>query len=835
MGSGASGRALARKATESEWTPRLVAGVPWQVRLCIPLLALSGCAALLYELVWFQQLELVIGSSAVSLGVLLSVFMGGMCAGSLLFPRFVPEHIPPFRAYAALELGIALCAGLVWIELPLVNGLYAAAGGQGAWGLTLRAVVAAACLLPPTLLMGAVLPALSRWTRQAPAGVSWVGVLYASNTLGAVAGCLLAGFYLLRIHDMATATLTAAGINAALGAFALLMPLSSPAPRPGPAPVAPATDAGPRSEVVAVHVVVFLSGLCALGGEVVWTRLLAMLLGATVYTFSIILAVILLGICVGGGLGANLARGSANARRDLGLVQGLLALAVAWAAFQIDRSLPYWPIAPGLSRDPWNNFQLDFIRCLWALAPAATLWGASFPLALAAAGRRHDPARLVASVYAANTLGAIAGALLFTFVVLPVFGSQAAQRLMVLLSLAGLWVALVPSAWPSRRLLPRLGTAAVLALATLAAVPLVRSLPGVPGDVIAFGRSLAFRRGLQDPRTGKRVALPQVLYAGEGLNESVAVSEDSGVRLFHVSGKIEASTSPKDMRLQRLLGLIPAIAHPHPRAVLIVGFGAGVTAGTFVNCPTMSRIVICELEPRIPKHVAPYFSAENFHVVSDPRVQIVYDDARHFLLTTKEHFDIITSDPIHPWVKGSAVLYSKQYFQLVKEHLNPGGVVSQWAPLYQSSEATIKGELATFMTVFPEATVWGNLDKGQGYDLVLMGGATRPRFDLDEVEARLERPEYAALVHSMQAVGFASWQDLLYTYAGRSRDLAPWLAGAVLNEDGSLKLQYQAGMESLVEQEADIYSDMTQFRTFPTDLFVGSEQHVSELREKGEP
>jgi spermidine synthase len=329
------------------------------------------------------------------------------------------------------------------------------------------------------------------------------------------------------------------------------------------------------------------------------------------------------------------------------------------------------------------------------------------------------------------------------------------------------------------------------------------------------------------------VPLPRVLYTGEGLNESVAVTTDEQVRLFHVSGKIEASTAPKDMRLQRMLGSLPALVHPGPRSVLVVGFGAGVTAGTFLDYPSVQRVVICELEPLIPQHVGPFFAAENHRVATDPRVTIVHDDARHFMLTSKEHFDVITSDPIHPWVRGSAVLYSREYFELVRARLAPGGLVTQWVPLYQSSEATIREELATFMTAFPGATVWANRDRGQGYDLVLLGGAAPTRIALDVLSERWNAPDHDAARRVLAAAGFADWSDLLATYAGRQSDLTPWLAGAEINEDRSLHLMYQAGLESLIEQEGDIYARMSQYRAFPQDLFVGTPENVERVIAKG--
>ena len=343
----------------------------------------SGLAALIYEIVWFQLLEFVIGSTAVSLAVLLGTFMGGMCLGSLAFARIIPASLHPLRVYAAMEFGIGLIAILVLYFLPAAADLYASIGGQGFTGILFRALLCAAFLLAPTVLMGATLPCAARWVESTPQGVSWLGILYTGNLAGAVFGCLLAGFYLLRLYDMATATFVAAAINALCATLAFL--LAAFAPHQAPAAPTAADRAPLRLESVAVYLTIAISGLTALGAQVVWTRLLSLLLGASVYTFSIILAVFLLGLGLGSSAGSLLARSGRNSLVMLGWCQFFLVAAIAWAAFSIDAWLPYWPVDPRFSTNPWLTFQLDLARCLWAVLPAACLWGASFPLALAAA------------------------------------------------------------------------------------------------------------------------------------------------------------------------------------------------------------------------------------------------------------------------------------------------------------------------------------------------------------------------------------------------------------------------------------------------------------------
>jgi spermidine synthase len=793
----------------------------------------SGCAALIYEIVWFQMLQLVIGSSAVSLGVLLGTFMGGMCLGSILLPRWISAHRNPLRVYACLEIGIGLIGIAILFGMPEVGSVYTTSMGHGHAGMALRGIVAAVCLLPPTLLMGATLPAIARSIEATRSGVSWLGFFYGGNIAGAVFGCLLAGFYLLRVYDLAIATYVAVTINLGVAVVALLLAAWMPQPEQ----VNDQHDekvAGPAGAWT-VYLAICLSGLCALGAEVIWTRLLTLLLGGTVYTFSIILTVFLVGLGIGSSLGSWFGRTSSRPGLALGLCQFLLAAAIAWTAWQVSTSLPYWPIRPSLSTSPWFNLQLDLLRCLWAILPAACLWGASFPLALAAAASPgQDPGRLVGRVYAANTVGAIIGAVLFSLVLIEQAGTRQSQRLLMSLSAVSAAVVLMPVVWKRspakpgnspRRLLPRIaGTLVVAAFVGVVAWG-ARRVPEIPWELVAYGRNLPTELGRS-----------MMVYMGEGMNSSVAVSVNwDGVRNFHVSGKVEASSEPQDMRLQRMLGHIPALMHPHPKTVLVVGCGAGVTAGSFLVHPSVERVVICEIEPLIPQFVVRYFPAENYNVFDDPRVQWVYDDARHFVLTTREKFDIITSDPIHPWMKGAATLYTAEYFELCRQHLNPGGILTQWVPLYESNPDAVKSELATLFHVFPEGTIWGNDAQGKGYDTVLLAQNEPLKVDVDQLMERLNREDHVSVARSLQDVGFLSVMDLLGTYAGGAADLAPWLKDAEINHDRNLRLQYLAGMGLNALREGAIYEEMLKHRTYPESLFVASERSKAELRRRLAP
>jgi spermidine synthase len=784
----------------------------WPLPLLLILAIGSGAAALIYEIVWFQLLELTLGSSAVSLAVILATFMGGTCLGSFILPRVISSERNSLRVYAAIEISTGLLGILVLALMPLAGRVYFAWSGYGLPGFLLRGIVAAVCLLPPTLLMGATLPALARRLSDMSTtshGVSWLGFIYGANIAGAVIGCLLAGFYLLREYDVTTATIAAAAINVVIAGVALVLAsleIQPPEPMEAEVPEDAQTPAGNAM----VYVAIGLSGLCALAAESIWTRILGLLLGASVYTFSIILIVFLAGLGIGSSMGSLISRILVRPRVALGWCQLLLGGAISWTAYNLAASLPYWPVNPAISSNIWFNFQLDLDRALWALLPPTLLWGASFTLALASiALKKNDGARLFAGIYAANTLGAIVGALAASLVLMTWIGSQHAQQLLIGLSMiAGLLLIL-----PGRR-----ASAAVTGvIAVIAGGLLVYSVPPVSKLLIAHGRYASTWVGKGD-----------IVFAEEGLNSSVAVSDfPNDVRTFHVAGKIQASNVPRDMRLQRMLGHLTSLTPARPRSVLVIGCGAGITAGAVSIDPEVERVTIVEIEPLVPQAASKFFNEQNFDVIGSSKVQLHIDDGRHFLLTTKEKYDAITVDPLDPWVKGAANLYTREFFDVARAHLNPGGVVTMYIQLFETNQAAVQSSIATFFEVFPNGTIWGNTYQGQGHDMVLLGQMEPLRIDLDAMEKRIEGNRIA---QSLADIGMNSTLDLFATYAGRRADLTEWLRNAAINRDRNLRMQYLAGFGLNLDESAAIYSGMLAYRRFPADLFTSKEGRVDFLR-----
>ncbi len=790
----------------------------------------SGCAALVYEVVWFHLLRLVIGGSWVSLGILLGSFMGGMCVGSFALAWVVPARFHPLRVYAALELAIGAIGGTLPWWLPPVSNWYLQVADESLTGISARAAVAAVAILPATILMGATLPAVARWVKSTPEGLSQLGVFYGANTIGAVLGCLAAGFVLLPQTDAVFTSHVAAGINGLIAIAAFALAAVTPYQ---PAVKAEGADTTTQQNAPAiVCVVIALSGFAALGAEVVWTRLLSLLFGSTVYTFAIILAVFLAGLGIGSTVAARWVKRTSRPLYWLAVAQLAIVCLGPYANFVITRVVPYWE-RPSVveTQDVFAVFAHDTLRTALAVLPSTFFWGASFPLALAAAGRgQGDSGRLVGQIYAANTLGAIIGSLVVSATLVPWIGSQYTQQVIVLASGAAAALAFgaarrLPAAAANGNEPPFLfttqGRYAPLMIAVVAALVVVVPPSGM------FGRSL-------HPALWNSVY--RHVFEREGRTATVVVQqhESSDFRAICIGGKVEASNFAPDLRCQRLLGHLPALVHGAPKKVLIVGLGTGTTAGCFVIHPEVDEIVICEIEPVVTEVASRYFGKENNRVVDDLRTTIHFDDARHFLATTDQKFDIITSDPINSWIRGAATLYSTEYFELCKQHLNPGGVVVQWIPLYEKDRATAKCELGTFLEAFRHATLWTSWRSSDGpdlrHDIIAVGQLEPTTLDLARLDRRIQANE--KLKAKLEEVNLATIAGLMAQFAGRGEDLRPWLAGAEINRDASLRLEYLAGLSLWMAQADAIFQEIAAYRRYPADILRNDAAYKDDILQR---
>ena len=754
------------------------------------------------------------------------MFHGGLFLGSLLFHKYISIDKHPLRIYAWLEFGIGIFGILILLLLPQITRVYTSYVEHGYLNIFLRALISVVCLLPPTILMGATLPAISRWMKMTRTGVSRVGFFYSANIAGSIIGVFIAGFFLLRLYDVAVTTSFAVILNICIGLISLfiahrtkyrVVPITFKA-IPAPVPTR------------LVHIAIALSGVGALGAQIVWMRNLSLLFGATVYTFSIILSVFLIGLGIGSFLGSWLPRKIKSPAIAFVSFQLLLVVCIPYAALSIIYLIPDLHFMA--EYQGWITKSIDdLLRSSVAMLPATILWGASFPVALSMAGLgQSDPGKPVGRVYAANTAGAIIGAVAISLFVIPFLGTRAAQQILTWSAVLAALVILIPLLLDTvsfgidraNRRFKKYSIIASVCISALALAFVASHLIPIPhGGMIGYGRDV-FRWDSPE----------KYLYTREGINSSIAVSRErkTGYLNFHISGKVVASNWPADMRNQRILGHLPALLHPQPKSILIIGFGSGVTAGTFVLYPGVERIVIVEIEPEVPLAASKFFRAENYDVLNDKRTEIIVDDARHFVTTTKEKFDIITTDPIHPWIKGASALYTAEFYQLLKERLNPGGFVTQWVPLYETNEAAVKIEIRTFFEAFPYASLWNTSDSPifSGYDVVMLGQLDPIVINSEKIQDRLDSSP--TIKNSLSVVKYDSAMSVLKTFSGQINDIATWLEGAELNRDKNLRLEYLAG-QSLDDYGKDkIHYAMTKDLSYPKSIFSVSSSEENTLR-----
>ena len=762
---------------------------------------LSGATALVYQVVWVRSLTLVFGGSHQAVAVVLAIFMAGLGLGGYLIGRRVDRVRRPLALYGLLELGIAASALGVMALVRVYPTIYVAlAGGRAESTLyvtTLRTLFSILALAVPTILMGGTLPVLARCLAGGPATLGRpLSFLYGLNTLGAVVGAVLAGFVLLPLYPLSAALYAAVGVNVLLGLLGFALQARRPpraadaAPPPGPA--GPGDASGARS-VAATLVLggIAVSGFCALGYEVLWTRVLTLGVGASVYGFTVMLVAFLVGIALGSqawGLAAALAGEGTRRRPALGWL-GLILIASGLTAFLVTISIRDVPTtavrvqallahggAVSFAVRVWAGFALALS---YMVVPAFFL-GVAFPLAGELHARcRRSVGGAVGEVLAANTLGAILGASVSGFALIHLFGIETSLYLLHALNVgAGL---VVLAAAGARRALP--AAAAGLTLAGLLVLA-VWPLRIWDTSYLAMFRSNQPEAFATPAMVREAVENTDVLYYAEGVESIVSVVRvKGGAQAFITNGRVESSTELKEQQCVLVLGHLPMLLAEQPRHVLVVGLGTGMTLGATALHPGVERLTLVELEPKV-MGVAGTFAAYNHRVLDDPRLRTVFNDGRNFLLTTRETFDVITADPIHPWFRGAGYLYTAEYFRLVAARLNPGGVVAQWLPIYELTPADLRSIVRTFREHFRYTLLWLTY-----HDAQLIGSNTPLMID----EARLaRRMAVPAVAEDLGRIAMGSVPDLLSYFVMGSQGMADFGRGATLNTDDRLYLEFSA-------------------------------------------
>lgn len=739
--------------------------------------ALSGAAALIYQVSWVRLLALHMGHGLASVSTVLAAFMGGLALGAALAGRVAPR-LPPVRAlrlYAALEWTVAASALVIPLAIGQFHPLLAATYNDGAGGITfgvVRALSSLIILILPCCALGATLPLACRWfVRHGDDTGAQAGTLYAVNVVGATVGVLLAGFYLLPTVGLRSTTTVAALLSATAGLIGWVIarqrgvgsPLMSPHPHvrvAGPpshrrqradrARVVASSEVTERSRPHLAAASVAVSGFVGLVCEVAWTRALALVIGPTTYAFSVMLASFIAGIAVGAIVGSALARRARHPRAWLALaLLGVAAgnLAASWYIAEIPLKLAG---AVAGSEVPFSAMlYLTSTIVAMLLLPLAIWLGMVFPLALDLASRRTETvAADVALVYSANTAGAIGGALLCGFVLVPVLGL--ASTLAGASLIAAAWGLVLVLSAPHRRDRPAGVVIAAAVLAVAIAAP-----PRWNPELLTAG-AYTYARRVNHPDLETALTAGELLYLGEGAAGTVTVRKLAATTSLAIDGKVDASNGA-DMLTQKLLAHLPLLLHPEPSDVLVIGLGSGVTLGSALTHP-IGRADVVEISPLVVE-ASRYFEGDNHHALDDPRTRLVVGDGRTHLRLSSRQYDVIVSEPSNPWMAGVASLFTQEFFRSARQRLAPGGILCQWAHTYDITDDDLTSIVATFASVFPDGTMWLVGDA----DLLLLGARHPLEGQVDQIARSWQRTGIAA---DLAEVGALDPAHLLALYLG---------------------------------------------------------------------
>jgi len=709
------------------------------------LLTLSGACALVYQMAWLREFRLVFGGATPATASVLAIFMAGLGAGSAWFGRRIERAANPLKWYALIETGVGVSALLTPFLISAVRSLYTSTGGVVGLGLApatlVQLALASAVLAVPCFLMGGSLPAAFKWAEtDADPQRGALGVLYGLNTLGALTGVVVSTFWLLEHWGIRATVFAAAGVNLLIGATAWVVAQRHTPGAPVPK-VEPALASPVKAPPVFVYVAAGVTGFTFFLSELVWFRMLAPLVGSSVYGFGLILALALAGIGLGG-----LWYRSRWASRAGAVSLGALALIAAWQAVLL--ALP-WALGDRIAVLAIDLSQLRAYGVAgqvfgWTLvssllvAGPALMAGIQFPMLVGLLGEgTRDAGRHVGYAYAANTFGAIAGSLLGGFILLPMLTAPGCWWLVVFMTAAlsvGAWLLSIRSA--PRRM--SLGTAALvvgsMVLLTTPDGPSAawRHEPAGYGRVDPLPVSV---NGLRDWLNAARQTKP---FAFEGREASVAIASGNNGWSFFVNGKADGAAFG-DANTQVMLGLLPAMLHAAPTRAFVVGLGTGSTAGWLADVPGMAQVDVVELEPGMPHLAGTYFAPVNRQVMAKPNVNLIIGDARETLLVSGPSYDLILSEPSNPYRAGVATLFTQEYYEAVRARLGDGGLFAQWLQGYEVDSTAVQLVYATLTSVFPYVETWATGSN----DLVFITHQSPPSYSLEQLRRRVTEPPFA--------------------------------------------------------------------------------------------
>jgi spermidine synthase len=757
----------------------------------------SGAAGLIDQVVWSKALGLIFGHTAYAVATVLAVFMAGLASGSAWIGGRSERWDRPIALYGWLELAVAATAAISLAGLVGVRAAYVAAypyaAGNASVLLMLRFVGSALVLFLPTFLMGGTLPVLVRGlTRNSAEIAARLSRLYWINTAGAVAGTFAAGFLFLPSLGLRRTLAIAVALNLVVAAVALVLAREEPTRAssndlhlPGKVETSPAS-APSRFFLICFAIV----GATAMSYEIGWTRLLSTQLGSSTYAFTLMLGTFLAGIVLGSAMFERWSRRRVPGSMTFAVTQTLMALAaLAFLAF-FTRLIEVLPPILSATHESFRGLVLaQFVTSALAMLPTAVVFGFNFPaVVVLIAGPRlaigTGAGAAVGRAYAWNTLGAIVGAITAGFWLMPRLGS-----FHLLAATAGVNLALAGAIPFNSALRPTWKTLAVAGnVLLLIAAAFVGFSNYFYDPAVASFNTMMYWNLYDRPLTLRENAHAlDIVYFRDGLNANISVARTGDYIALRTNGKVDASNH--DATTQLLLGHLAALAHP-PRRVLLVGFGSGMTASALAGYPELERLDVVEIEPAVVG-AAPLLAQLNRNVLLDPRVHVTFDDARNFLFTTREKYDLIISEPSNPWIAGVATLFTREFYAAVRGRLAPGGVFVQWMQAYSLYPEDLCMLFATFLSEFHGATLW----HGDAPDLILMAPSPPTGEILQRAQALygLSRPH-----DDFAQLGMEEAAGLFGFYLLDDDGLRKFSSGAQINTDDQTLLEYHAPRSLLV-------------------------------------
>jgi spermidine synthase len=797
-------RAAATSTPTSSYSPNTI-------KLVAACFFLSGATGLIYEVLWARMLGLVFGATTLAVSTVLAAFMGGLAIGSGLAGRRGAAVKRPVRAYGLIEIGIALYALAVPFLFTFVDNLYAIIWQNfhpGFFAFSVwRFLLSCVMLLVPTALMGATLPLLSAaLLRSSGPRSTSITRLYTRNLAGAICGSIVAGFLLLPTFGVRATIYIAAFINILIGIASILADrridvqlgigkdvTQSSAEDLQPGETSLAAAAGDAKFWMACA---FISGFVTISTQVAWTRLLTMIVGSSTYAFSIVVALFLMGLSGGSFVIARKNR-AAKLRQTVLRVELLTAVSI-FLSLVMANKIPGLLVNTGLRFhiSSWTGLlTLQILSVALLILLPAFFMGMVMPLVLVWAGTKRidQSVQLVGRSYAVNTIGAIAGAFVAGFVLVPKLSTRFTILFAAVLCLIVAGVAYQPKIDARDRDLRRAvaaGLTLTLILLLFLAAPRMNRADLSIGAYDSLVRVLAKSRGAVEDETVQRQGpeIHQLLMYEEGPTSTVSVRKDWDITSMAINGRTNASDRD-DMATQVMLGQLPLLLAPRLKNALVVGYATGVTAGAILQSPVES-VECVELEPATVNG-SRFFEHVNNHPLNDPRLHLIIDDARTYLRVIPTRYDMIISEPSHPWVPGVANLFTREFFQLGRDRLNDDGIFVQWLQIYQLSTDSLRSVLRTFHETFPYVLVFRVQGVWKGKDLLLVG--SKNPLTLDRITERIGDPRIAA---ELARVNIKSEAEVRAWYVCDEKQLAPAVAGAVINTDDNMHIETTAPREA---------------------------------------